>query len=92
MTKICDRWRRHVTETLTDWRLGCIQSRPTGAEIAVFHEGIKDLARLRLTIAYMPLLQALERIERRFGVLANLRAESWAAPSHPVNRRDKVRS
>lgn len=79
-------WRQAVVEALTDWRLGTIPARPDGAAMAIYHEAIADLVRMRLTIAYMPLLQALERIERRVGVLAELRRELWVQRGHEVNR------
>lgn len=78
-------WRKIVAEACADWRLGCIPPRSNGHEAAIFHEGIADIARLRLWIAYMPLLQAVERIQHRAGVLANLRREPWAPADHPVN-------
>ncbi len=81
-----DRFRAEVTEALTDWRLGCIPGRPDGAAAAIFREGFYDLVRMRLTIAYMPRFEALERIERRVGVLADLKREPWAQRSHEVNR------
>ena len=45
------------------------------------------MIRLRLRIAYAPLFQGLERIQRRVGILADLKREPWAAPGHPVNAR-----
>ncbi len=81
-----EKFRAETVEVLTDWRLGCIPGRPNGAAAAIYHEGIADLARLRLTIAYMPLFQGLERIAARVGVLADLKREPWAQRGHEVNR------
>jgi hypothetical protein len=82
-----EKFTRDFAEVLTDWRLGIIPPRPNGAMTAIFHEGIADLIRLRLYIAYMPLFQGLERIERRVVILAELKREPWAHPNHAVNRR-----
>jgi hypothetical protein len=81
-----DRFRAEVVEALADWRIGCIPGRPDGAAAVIYHEGIADLARLRLMVAYMPLFQGLERIAARVGVLADLRREPWAQRGHEVNR------
>ena len=81
-----DRFRAETVEALTNWRLGTIPGRPDGAATAIFHECIADLVRLRLRIAYMPLFEALERIERRVGVLADLKREPWVQRLHEVNR------
>ena len=81
-----EQFRADAAETLRDWRLGIIPGRPDGAAAAVFHEGIADLARLRLMVAYMPLFQGLERIAARVGVLADLRREPWVQRGHEVNR------
>jgi hypothetical protein len=81
-----ERFRIAAAEAHRDWRLGCIPPRWGDSAVFIFREGIADLARLRLWLAYMPLFQALERIERRFGVLADLRAEPWAAANHEVNQ------
>jgi hypothetical protein len=73
-----NQFRADVAEALIGWRLGTIPPRPDGAMAAIFHECLYDLIRLRLHIAYAPLFQGLERIERRIGVLAGLRADPWA--------------
>ena len=77
-----DRFRADAAEALRDWRLGIIPGRPDGAAAAIFHEGIADLVRLRLVIAYMPLFQGLERIAARVGVLADLREDHFV-PRRP---------
>ena len=81
-----EKFRFEVAEALTGWRLGIIPPRPNGAEVMIFREAMADIIRFRLRIAYMPLLQGLERIERRVGVLADLKREPWAPPSHEVNQ------
>jgi hypothetical protein len=73
-----DRYREAVAETLTDWRLGVPAYRMIPKEVV--QEGLREIIRLRLWIAYMPLLQSLERIEKRCAVLANLRADPYAPP------------
>lgn len=80
------RFRVSAAEAHRDWRLGCIPPRWGDASAMIFRECMSDIIRLRLRIAYMPLFQGLERIERRFGVLANLKREPWASKNHPVNR------
>lgn len=77
-----EKFRHEVAEALTNWRLGCIQPRSSGAEVAIFREAMYDIIRFRMRIAYMPLLQELERIERRVGVLADLKRDPWAPPNH----------
>lgn len=74
-------FRKIVAETLTDWRLGCIQSRPDSSfERAIFIAGLAEILRMRLTIAYMPLLQGLQRIENRVDILVNMREDPYAPP------------
>lgn len=81
-----DRFRAAAVEAHADWRLHCLPLRWNDAAVMIFREGMADLIRLRLWIAYMPLLQGLERIEKRCGILADLRREPWAAAAHQVNR------
>jgi hypothetical protein len=83
-----ERFRAIAAEAHRDWRLGCIPPRWGDSAVFIFREGIADIARMRLRIAYMPLFQALERIERRVSVLVDLRAEPWASANHPVNQRN----
>jgi hypothetical protein len=80
-----DRYRATVAETLTGWRLGVIPPR-LGPELAVTKDALKEIIRLRLLIAYMPLLQGLFRIEARVDVLCNLREDPYAPPP----RKDKL--
>lgn len=81
-----ERFRAAATETHATWRDGLEGVKyDCWRERAVFMEGVKDIIRMRLRIAYMPLFQGLERIERRCGILADLRREPWAAATHPVN-------
>jgi hypothetical protein len=80
------RFRAIAAEAHRDWRLGCIPPRWGDSAVFIFREGIADIARMRLWLAYMPLFQALERIERRYGILADMRVEPWAAANHWVNR------
>ncbi len=79
------RFRAAAAEAHADWRLGCIPPRWGDAAVMIFRECMTDIIRMRLWIAYMPLLQGLERIERRFGVLAELKREPWASPGHRAN-------
>ncbi len=81
-----ERFRAAAFEAHQDWRLGCIPPRLGDAAAMIFREGISDIIRLRLRIAYMPLFQGLERIEKRCGVLADLPREPWAPSRHKVNR------
>lgn len=76
-----DKFREAVTETLTQWRLGCrLHYGDWGPERAVINAGISEIIALRLTVAYFPLLQTLQRIENRANVLANLREDPYAPP------------
>lgn len=82
-----ERFRAAAVEAHADWRLHCIPLRWNGAAVMIFREGVADIIRLRLRIAYMPLFEGLERIEKRAGVLADLRREPWASPTHRANKR-----
>ena len=82
-----EKFRTEVAEALTNWRLGCIIPRPTGAEEVIFREAMADIIRLRLRIAYMPIFQTLERIQHRVGILANLREDPYAPP--PTSSRSR---
>lgn len=86
MGKAREAWQKIAAEAHTDWRLFCLPSRRSDAAVAIFREGMADIIRLRLRIAYMPLFQGLERIEKRCGILADLQREPWAHSQHPVNR------
>ncbi len=82
-----DRFRAAAVETHAEWRLHCLPLRWNAAAVMIFREAIGDIVRLRLRIAYMPLFEGLERIERRVGVLADLRKEPWVSATHPANRK-----
>lgn len=74
-----DKFREHVAEALTNWRLGCkLHYGDWGPERAVICAGIGEIAILRLAVAYVPLLQGLARIEARVGILADLKSEPYA--------------
>jgi hypothetical protein len=75
-----DAWRQHVADALIDWHMFAIPPRSSGIELALTRDALKEIIRLRLWIAYMPLLQGLERIEKRVGVLCELRADHYAPP------------
>lgn len=88
MGKARDEWAKHVTEACTDFRLNCIQQRPKlQYQDALIRAAVSEVAALRIEKALMPLLFGpLMRIEKLVGVLADLRREPWASPTHPVNR------
>lgn len=65
------RFRAAAAEAHATWRMGCIPPRWGDSTVFIFREGMADIARLRLWIAYMPLLQGLERIGKRFKVLVD---------------------
>jgi len=75
-----ERFRAAAAEAHTDWRLRCIPAQPNGAAVMIFLEGIAEILRLRLWIAYMPLLQGLQRIENRINILATLREDPYSPP------------
>lgn len=78
-----DEYRKLAAESLSDWHLGCIQPRPDSSfERAIFIAEVAERLRLRLTIAYMPLLQGLQRIEDRVNILATLREDPYAPPNN----------
>lgn len=73
-----DKWRETVAEVLTDWRIGCIPTRPDSSfERAVFIAGLAEILSLRLRVAYTPLLQGLQRIEDRVNILATIREDQY---------------
>lgn len=81
MGRVRDQFRAQVAQALTDWRLGCIPPRPgLGHERELFRAGLSEILTLRLRIAYMPLLQGLQRIEDRVSILVNLREDPYAPP------------
>lgn len=74
-----DEFRKAVAHTLTQWRYGCIPPRADwSVEAELFRSGIAEILSLRLRIAYMPLLQGLQRIEDRVNILTTVRAEPYA--------------
>lgn len=76
-------------EVRTDWLLGCIPPRPDSSfERAVFIAGLGEILSLRLRIAYMPLLQGLQRIENRVDILVTMREDPYAPP--PKKRGDSL--
>jgi hypothetical protein len=77
-----DKWRKIVADALTDWRVGCIPPRPDWSiERELFRSGIAEILSLRLRVAYMPLLQGLQRIEDRVNILATIREDPYAPPT-----------
>lgn len=78
---VASAFRKLAAEALTDWRLGCIPPRPDwSTERELFRSGIAEILSLRLRIAYMPLLQGLQRIENRVDILVNLRENPYMPP------------
>lgn len=70
-----------AAEARADWHLGCIQSRPDWSiERELFRSGVAEILSLRLRVAYMPLLQGLQRIENRVDILVNIREDPYAPP------------
>lgn len=90
--KARDEYRRVIAEALTDWRLGCLPPQPDSSfERAIVIAGLAEILRLRLEIAYMPLLQGLKRIENRIGILANIRENPYAPPPGRTGQ-DKIQT
>lgn len=80
-TKSGDTFRAIAAEARADWLLGCVPPRPdSGFERAVFIAGLGEILAMRLRIAYMPLLQGLQRIENRVNILATIREDPYAPP------------
>lgn len=87
-----DEYRKAVAEALTDWRLGCIPPQPDSSfERAIVVAGLAEILRLRLEIAYTPLLQGLRRIENRIDILANIRENPYAPPPERPEQ-DKIQT
>ena len=83
-----DKWQESVASALTDWRLFAIGPRPRiEYEQALIRSAIAEILSLRLQAAYAPIFGTLQKIERKVGTLADLRAEPWASANHEVNRR-----
>lgn len=82
-----DEFRKAVGDALTDWRFGCIPPRPDSSfERAIFIAGLAEILRLRFQVAYMPLLQGLQRIEDRVNILATMREDPYAPPKRISTR------
>lgn len=75
-----DKYREHVAAALTDWHMFTIPPRPDPVHTALMQDAIREIIRLRLWLAYMPLLQGLERIEARVQVLRDIREDHYAPP------------
>lgn len=74
-------FRKLAEEARADWHLGCIPSRSDWSiERELFRSGIAEILSLRLRVAYMPLLQSLQRIEDRVNILAMIREDPYAPP------------
>lgn len=74
-------FRKLTNKTRAEWHLECIPSRPDFSfEYAVFIAAFADIIALRLRLAYIPLLQGLQRIEDRANILATIREDPYATP------------
>lgn len=83
-------FRKLAKEVRTDWHLGCIPSRPDWSiERELFRSGIAEILSLRLRVAYMPLLQGLQRLEDRVSILTTIREDPYA-PKADGRERIKV--
>lgn len=83
-----DDFRKLAAAVRNDWHLGCIPPRPDWSiEQELFRSGIAEILSLRLRIAYMPLLQGLQRIENRVDILTTIRAEPYAPKA---DRRERI--
>lgn len=75
-------FRKLAEEARADWHLDCIPSRPDcSIERELFRSGLAEIISLRLRVAYMPLLQGLQRIEARVNILATIREDPYAPPN-----------
>jgi hypothetical protein len=72
-----ERFRADTAQALHDWHMFVIPPRPNPH---VVQDAIREIIRLRMWIAYMPLLQGLERIEKRVQVLCDIREDPYAPP------------
>lgn len=74
-----DEFRKAVANTLTQWRHDCIPPRANwSVEAELFRSAIREILSLRLPVAYMPLLQGLQRIEDRVNILTTIREDPYA--------------
>lgn len=72
-------FRQLAIEVSKNWRVGCISLRPNWSiERELYRSGVAEILSLRLRVAYMPLLQGLQRIEDRVNILTTIRAEPYA--------------
>lgn len=82
-----EEFRKLATAARQDWHLGCIPPRPDWSiERELFRSGIAEILSLRLRVAYMPLLQGLQRIEDRVDILTAIRAEPYAPKADYLQR------
>lgn len=66
-------FREAVAEALTDWRLGRASQRVDfSAGTAILGAGVGEIAALRLTALYLPMLHTLGRIQRDIDKIAAL--------------------
>lgn len=74
-----DKFRSLAVKIRNDWLIGCIPPRANwSVEAELFRSGIAEILSLRLRVAYMPLLQGLQRIENRVNILTEIREEPYA--------------
>lgn len=88
MTNAGNAFRVLVAEARNTWHSGCIPSRPDSSiERELFRSGIAEILALRLRVAYMPLLQGLQRIEDRVNILATIREDPYVPKK---DRRERI--
>lgn len=75
-----DKYRGHVAEALTDWRLFSVPSRPTGVEAELCRAGVAEIISLRLRIAYMPIFATLERMQKQLALAFDPRVDPYGPP------------
>lgn len=79
--RICKEFFEHVDSLPHHYYMHLMH----GAQIA--GSGISEILSLRLRVAYMPLLQGLQRIENRVNILTEIRAEPYAPKA---DRRERI--
>lgn len=85
--KTGNKFRELAAEATAHWHVGCIPTRPDwSVERELFRSGIAEILSLRLRVAYMPLLQGLQRIENRVNILTIIRAEPYAPKADGAER------
>lgn len=74
---------------LHEFHMALISNKPdlSGTD-AVVHSALSDIIKLRLTEAYAPLLDGLQRIEDSVGALADLRADQYQHPRQRITAGD----